>query len=223
MLWQYNWTGWGSQSPSLLAWIQEQSEGKNPSILPQREEALHSQKEALHSQLWRLQDLGRQVTLQCCCNVWLTGMLKYSPESPPKEAKGARRQTLENSWVQTPWHHLMPHHCLIWALERQIQQKKAKDSFWGNRCDRVKSKQKTGEKIAKIRQFSGQVRAHLCAYQKVWCKHQEKVANNKENKSALATDPISINKLVKQFKTHRCALDFDHSFCKATHIDLTNN
>jgi len=31
-------------------------------------------------------------------------------------------------------------------------------------------------------------------------------------------DPISVEKLVKQFKTHRCALDFDTTFCKATYI-----
>ena len=33
---------------------------------------------------------------------------------------------------------------------------------------------------------------------------------------------IKMEKLVKCFKTHCCALDFDHSFCKATFIDLTN-
>ena len=35
-------------------------------------------------------------------------------------------------------------------------------------------------------------------------------------------DPISVEKLVKQFKTHRCARDFDTTFCKATYVnDLT--
>jgi len=26
---------------------------------------------------------------------------------------------------------------------------------------------------------------------------------------------------VKKFKMHRCALDFDHAFCKAIYIDIT--
>ena len=36
-------------------------------------------------------------------------------------------------------------------------------------------------------------------------------------------DPISVEKLVKKFKTHSCALDFDTTFCKATYLvcDLT--
>ena len=29
--------------------------------------------------------------------------------------------------------------------------------------------------------------------------------------------PVKAEKLVKLFKTHQCALDFDHSFCKATY------
>ena len=32
-------------------------------------------------------------------------------------------------------------------------------------------------------------------------------------------DPISVEKLVKQFKTHRCALDFDTAFYKATYVN----
>jgi hypothetical protein len=35
-------------------------------------------------------------------------------------------------------------------------------------------------------------------------------------------DPISVEKLVKQFKTNHCALDFDTTLCKATYVnDLT--
>ena len=26
--------------------------------------------------------------------------------------------------------------------------------------------------------------------------------------------PIKLEQMVKQFKTHRCAMDFDHGFCK---------
>ena len=101
-----------------------------------------------------------------------------------------------------------------------LKRKKSKDSF-----RTVVRECLSREKVlttARVRQFSRRARAYICAYYKVWCERQENIANNEENKSALSTDPISIEKLVKRFKTHRCALDFDHSFCKATYIDLTN-
>ena len=31
----------------------------------------------------------------------------------------------------------------------------------------------------------------------------------------IAAMPVKVEKMVKLFKTHRCALDFDHGFCKA--------
>ena len=52
----------------------------------------------------------------------------------------------------------------------------------------------------------------------IWCERQGKEVNE----SALMTDSAKMEKMIKHFKTHRCALDFDHSFCKATFIDLTN-
>ena len=52
----------------------------------------------------------------------------------------------------------------------------------------------------------------------IWYERQGKEVNE----SALMTDPVKMEKMIKHFKTHRCALDFDHSFCKATFIDLTN-
>ncbi len=69
--------------------------------------------------------------------------------------------------------------------------------------------------------FSRQGRANICAYNMIWCERQGR-ESTRTNESALTTDPIKMEKLVKRFKTHPCALDFDHSFCKATFIDLTN-
>jgi hypothetical protein len=28
--------------------------------------------------------------------------------------------------------------------------------------------------------------------------------------------PVNVEKILKKFKTHRCAMDFDNAFCKAT-------
>ncbi len=72
-----------------------------------------------------------------------------------------------------------------------------------------------------IRLFSRRARAYICAYYMIWCERQGR-ESTRTNESALTTNPIKMEKLDKRFKTHRCALDFDHSFCKATFIDLTN-
>ena len=36
----------------------------------------------------------------------------------------------------------------------------------------------------------------------------------------LAATPVKVEKMVKLFKTHRCALDFDHGFCKASFREI---
>ena len=46
--------------------------------------------------------------------------------------------------------------------------------------------------------------------------------DNKVDTTTHEADPISVEKLVKQFKTHCHALNFDTTFCKATYVnDLT--
>ncbi len=37
-------------------------------------------------------------------------------------------------------------------------------------------------------------------------------ANTEQENSALI--PVKLEQMVKKFKTHRCALDFDYSFCE---------
>jgi hypothetical protein len=73
----------------------------------------------------------------------------------------------------------------------------------------------------RARLSSRQAQTYICAYYIIWCERQGR-KSTRINKSALTTDPIKMEKLVKRFKRHRCALNFDHSFCKATFIDLTN-
>jgi hypothetical protein len=36
-----------------------------------------------------------------------------------------------------------------------------------------------------------------------------------DSSSNLAIIPEKLEQMVKKFKTHHCAMDFDHSFCKA--------
>ena len=35
--------------------------------------------------------------------------------------------------------------------------------------------------------------------------------------------PVNIEKLVKLFKTHRCAMDFDSAFCKAVFLPVNDD
>jgi len=53
----------------------------------------------------------------------------------------------------------------------------------------------------------------------LWQMHQGTIKNIDEtisssNDEQLYIIPQKLEKMVKQFKTHRCALDFDYSFCK---------
>jgi hypothetical protein len=99
-----------------------------------------------------------------------------------------------------------------------LKDKKGKDKF----CSAVvkclsREKVLTGERI---RLFSRRARAYICAYYKLWLDRQNTTTlQGKAHDSA--SDPVSIEKLVKRFKTHRCALDFDHGFCQAAYIDMT--
>jgi len=36
-----------------------------------------------------------------------------------------------------------------------------------------------------------------------------------DNSNSQAIIPANLEQMVKKFKTHRCTMDFDHSFCKA--------
>ena len=74
----------------------------------------------------------------------------------------------------------------------------------------------------RIRLFSRRARSYICAYYVIWCKRRGKEGDAEMNESAFMTDPVKMEKMIRHFKTHRCALDFDHSFCNATFIDLTN-
>ena len=51
----------------------------------------------------------------------------------------------------------------------------------------------------------------MCAYHVFHRQQQETQATDQQNIAI----PTMIESLVKKFKTHRCALDFDHGFIKA--------
>jgi len=76
----------------------------------------------------------------------------------------------------------------------------------------------------RIRKFSKRALAYICAYHRIWSEQQENQQQDERPSTDVDTaTPIKVEKLVKLFKTHRCALDFDHSFCKATYTEALTN
>jgi hypothetical protein len=68
-----------------------------------------------------------------------------------------------------------------------------------------------------IRKFSRRAREYIAAYYKVWQKKQEQAEATADLPIVdETTTPVEIEKIIKLFKTHRCAMDFDSSFCKAS-------
>ena len=75
----------------------------------------------------------------------------------------------------------------------------------------------------RIRKFSARARAYICTYYHLSSRDcgdptVPAFGNVAEKQQLLYKE---IERLMKKFKTHRCALDFDHGFVKADLIDLT--
>jgi hypothetical protein len=70
----------------------------------------------------------------------------------------------------------------------------------------------------KVRSFSKRARSHVCA-----CYEFEHTRNSDNNDLALVSCAIEcekIEQMVKNFRTHRCAFDFDRKFCDAHVKDI---
>jgi len=79
-------------------------------------------------------------------------------------------------------------------------------------------------KAEQIRMFLQWAHHFICVYHKLWQQQQQNGPNSEsvhDKDGSNGMLPINVKKPVKKFKTHRCALDFNHAFCKAIYIDLT--
>ncbi len=78
----------------------------------------------------------------------------------------------------------------------------------------------------RIRKFSARARAYICTYyhlsrdldNAILDDGPAPIVNIAEKQQLLYKE---IERLMKKFKTHRCALDFDHAFVQGDLIDLT--
>jgi len=68
----------------------------------------------------------------------------------------------------------------------------------------------------RVRLFSRRARAYILAYHKI---RQDQLTGSSSSSldldSSAAASPVNVEKLLKKFKTHRCAMDFDSAFCSA--------
>jgi hypothetical protein len=72
----------------------------------------------------------------------------------------------------------------------------------------------------RVRLFSQRARAYILTYHMI---RQEQLTSATTNLDSTAS-PVNVEKLLKRFKTHRCAMDFDSTFCKAVfHSDDGEN
>jgi hypothetical protein len=71
--------------------------------------------------------------------------------------------------------------------------------------------------IDKVRvgKFVGRARAYICAYFELNRQQQNQDANDNVSTRQQAYF-VDIERLMKSFKTHRCALDFDGGFFRST-------
>jgi hypothetical protein len=74
----------------------------------------------------------------------------------------------------------------------------------------------------KMRSFSKRARSYICAYYAL--EHTKQSINNNDNKTinydemallSCAIENEKIEQMVKTFRTHRCAFEFDWKFCDA--------
>jgi hypothetical protein len=70
----------------------------------------------------------------------------------------------------------------------------------------------------RVRLFSQRARAYILSYHKL---RQEQLTKSSSTTDldVAAVSPVNVEKLLKRFKTHRCAMDFDSAFCKAAFCD----
>jgi hypothetical protein len=77
--------------------------------------------------------------------------------------------------------------------------------------------------IERVHLFSQRARAYTLAY---YAMRQQQLSTGSDENAAecdSTATPVNIEKLVKLFKTHRCAMEFDSAFCKAVFLPVEDS
>ena len=100
----------------------------------------------------------------------------------------------------------------VWACAKgayrnmSLQQKKGKDNFKASVCSCLSEEVIT--RTVRIRKFARRARQYLMAYHAIDTHQVDKQTHN----DCTMHGPVALTKLIGQFKTHRCAFDFDYKF-----------
>jgi len=88
-------------------------------------------------------------------------------------------------------------------------------------CEKMFFKTSSHNNSASATVFAARARAYILAYHKI---RQEQLTSSSTTDVDSTASPVNVEKLLKRFKTHRYAIDFDSSFCKAVfHSDDGEN
>jgi len=106
--------------------------------------------------------------------------------------------------------------CKKFYRQLSLQEKKRKDNFMSSMRKCLSTEVLD---ITQIWKFTKRAQEYICSYHVIW---QETTQQDSTHLTAatnssvdLTVTPMKIEKLIKKFKTHRCALDFSYGFCKA--------
>jgi hypothetical protein len=66
----------------------------------------------------------------------------------------------------------------------------------------------------RVQKFARRARQYIMGYHVMHLSSQQGNTSTDTDHENSAIIPVKLEQMVKKFKTHRCALDFDHSFCK---------
>jgi len=96
-----------------------------------------------------------------------------------------------------------------------LKDKRAKDNF---RRTMRKCFSRNVITAERVRMFSQRARAYILAYHKI---RQEQLTDSStaSDLDDITASPVKVEKLLKEFKTHKSAMDFDSNFCKAVFVD----
>jgi hypothetical protein len=98
-----------------------------------------------------------------------------------------------------------------------LDKKRGRDNFLRTVRECISETIITREKVQK---FARHARRYVLGYHVLWQIQQGVIkdsSNSEEQTSTsdnLAIIPAKLEQMVKKFKTHRCAMEFDHGFCK---------
>jgi hypothetical protein len=102
----------------------------------------------------------------------------------------------------------------------RLQSKKGKENFKEAVKKCISRDLLTTERI---RKFSRRACQYICAYYKIYNEQKNREQQQKQQHQTYQVDesttPVKLEKLMKEFKTHCCAMDFDSSFCKVTFME----